>query len=210
MGVTFHQYLENHGLLLLIAADTGFKPGLIVERDNGGFWPFDDIRYLLRDETLSFETGLVEADMPDVISGRKKVGAGGSLDLPPFLSISGGLDTSRYVNVRIGEGRTRSFTEPRLKLWNQLRRMLKKSKRRHPNLWDGLKKKHYCVLSTWYTSKYTVELGNALPAKLGVRFEREIAVQAGVKVDIDRESKVINVTGTRRVPFAFHGEQLKI
>ena len=30
MGVTFHQYLENHGLLLLIAADTGFKPGLIV------------------------------------------------------------------------------------------------------------------------------------------------------------------------------------
>jgi hypothetical protein len=209
MGVTFHQYLEDHGLLLLIAADAGFKPGLIVERDNGGFWPFDDIRYLLKGEKLSFKTKLVEADMPDVISGRKKVGVGGSLEIP-FLSISGGLDSDRYVNVRIGEVRTRSFSEPRLRLWNQLRRLLRKSKRRHAALWDGLKKKHYCVLSTWYASKYTVELGNALPVKLGVRFEREIAVQAGAKVDIDRKAKVISVTGTRRVPFAFHGEQLKI
>jgi len=209
MGVSFRQYFEDHGLLLLIAADAGFKPGLIVERDNGGFWPFEDIRYLLKGEKLSFKTRLVEADMPDVISGRKKVGVGGGLEIP-FLSINSGLDSDRYVNVRIGEVRKRSFTEPQLKLWNHLRRLLRKSKRRHPDLWDGLKKKHYCVLSTWYANKYTVELGNALPVKLGVRFEREIAVQVGAKVDIDRKAKVISVTGTRRVPFAFHGEQLKI
>lgn len=210
MGVSFQQYLEDHGLLLLIAADADFLPGLIVERDNGGFWPFDDIRNLLKDERLSYKTKLVEADMPDVISGRKKVGAGGSFELPPFLTISGGLDSSRYVNVRIGEVRTRCFREPRLRLWNQLRRMLRRSKRRHPDVWEGLEKKHYCVLSTWYTSKYTVELGNALPVKLGVRFEREIMVQAGASLDIDREAKVISVTGTRRVPFAFHGERLKV
>jgi hypothetical protein len=209
MGVTFHQYLEDHGLLLLIAADADFLPGLIVERDNGGFWPFDDIRNLLGDERLTYKTRMVEADMPDVISGRKKVGAGGGIELPPFLTIRGGLKSSRYVNVRIGEVRTRCFGEPRLRLWNQLRRMLRKSRRRHPDLWEGLKKKHYCVLSTWYTSKYTVDLGNALPVELDVEFEREIAVRAGTSLDIDREAKVISVTGTRNVPFAFHGERMK-
>jgi len=204
--VRFPQYLKRHGLYVFIAANETYLPGLIFERKGDGFWPHDNLKRLLGENALNWETKLVEADMPDVIVGKRKVGAGGKLKLP-FLLIDGGLEKNRFVDFRIGEVRQCIFSDSRLRLWNPLSRLLKRLKERDPKIWDSIKGR-YLALSTWYASAYEVDLGGALTGKLDADIQRKISSQAGANLTVDSNEKTLNVSKNFLVPFAFQGKRL--
>jgi hypothetical protein len=181
-------------------------PGLILRREGDTFWPHEKLKKLLRDSTLSWETELVEAEMPDVIEGSRQVGAGGKLVLP-FLTISGGLEYNRFVDFKISTLNQRIFTDDNLLLWNPLSGRLKWLKNQKPEVWNRVKG-NYLALSTWYAKKYEVRLGRALKGDLDANFQQKISPTVGAKLDIDSANKTLNVTRNLRIPFAFQGKRL--
>jgi len=206
MPLRFPQYLKDHGLYLLLVANKKYVPGLILRREGDAFWPHERLRTLLRDSTLSWETELVEAEMPDVIEGSRQVGAGGKLILP-FLTISGGLEYNRFVDFKISALDQRIFTDDNLLLWNPLSGRLKWLKNQKPGVWDRIKG-CYLVLSTWYAKEYEVSLGRALKGNLDANFQQKISPTVGARLNIDSANKILNVSRNLRIPFAFQGERL--
>jgi hypothetical protein len=206
-SVRFPQYLKRHGLLVIFNASETFVPGLIVERRSSSFFMLDALHRLLEGEGLSWRTRLFDADFLDTIEGRKKVGADGSLALP-FLDIKGGLEKNRMVDFSIGEIHVREFTDQRLRLWNPLKAELRRLRRDQPEIWKEIKG-HYLVISTWYASQYSIGLGRALDGELDAKIRKEIAVETGAKVTLDSGLSVVNVKGSKKVPFAFFGRRLR-
>lgn len=205
-ALRFPQYLKKHGLYLLLVANEKYLPGLILGREGDAFWPHERLRMLLRDSTLSWETELVEAEMPDIIEGSRQVGAGGKLILP-FLTISGGLEYNRFVDFKISALDQRIFTDDNLLLWNPLSGRLKWLKNQKPGVWDRIKG-HYLVLSTWYAKEYEVSLGRALKGNLDANFQQKISPTVGARLNIDSANKILNVSRNLRIPFAFQGKRL--
>jgi len=204
--VRFSQYLKKHGLYLFIAANETYLPGSILERQGQGFWPHDELKKILKVPTLTWKTKVVMANIPGVIEGKSKVGAQGQLKLP-FLTIQGGLQHKRFVDFSIGDVKQCIFEEDDLRLWNPLSRQLKKLARAAPEVWDSIKGR-YLVRSTWYATKYKVNLGRALTGELGAQLEQKIFPYAEATVDINPETKVVDVSGNFVVPFAFQGLKL--
>lgn len=205
-AVKFPQYLRRHGLYMFLVANKKYLPGLILRREGQAFWEHDELRGLLKQATLTWQTELVEANIPDVIKGKSKVGAHGELKLP-FLSIQGGLEKNHFVDFSIGAVRQCIFKEKKLRYWNRLSKLLKKLKNEDPDVWSSIKG-HYLVLSTWYATEYSVNLGRAWKGKLGADLKRKFFPKVGAKVNIDPNKKIVNVSGNFMVPFAFHGEKL--
>ena len=206
-SVRFPQYLKRHGLLLIFNASETFVPGLIVERRGSSFFMLDALPRLLSGEGLSWRTKLFNADFPDTIEGRKKVGADGSVALP-FLDIKSGLKKNRMVDVSIGKVHVREFTAQRLRLWNPLKARLHRLKRHQPQLWKEIRG-HHLVISTWYASQYSIGLGRALGGELDAKIRQQIAVETGAQVTIDSSLNIVNVKGSKTVPFAFFGRRLR-
>jgi len=204
--VRFSQYLKKHGLYLFIAANETYLPGSILERQGQGFWPHDELKKILKVPTLTWKTKVVMANIPGVIEGKSKVGAQGQLKLP-FLTIQGGLQHKRFVDFSIGDVKQCIFEEDDLRLWNPLSRQLKKLARAAPEVWDSIKGR-YLVRSTWYATKYKVNLGRALTGELGAQLEQKIFPYAEATVNINPETKVVDVSGNFVVPFAFQGLKL--
>jgi hypothetical protein len=206
-SVRFPQYLKRHGLLLIFNASESFVPGLIVERKGGGFFKLDTLERVLAEPGLSWRTKLIKADLPDAIQGRKKVESNGSLKLP-FLTIKGGLQRNKTVDFSIGTVHLREFTDDRLRLWNPLRRRLRRLKRDDRSAWRDIKGQ-YLVVSTWYATEYTIGLGRARSGELDASFKKKISVEAGAKVSVDASSSIVNVKGSKKIPFAFFGRRLR-
>jgi len=206
-ALRFPQYLKDHELYMLLVANKKYVPGLILRREGDAFWPHVRLSTLLKSSTLSWETELVEADMPDVIEGSRQVGAGGSLILP-FLTISGGLEYNRFVDFKISAVDQRIFKDDKLWLWDPLSEMLAQLKEDKPKVWKEKCKGRYLVLSTWYASKYEVRLGRALKGDLDAKFEQQISPTAGGRMNIDSANKIVNFYRSTRVPFAFQGKRL--
>jgi hypothetical protein len=205
-AVTFPQYLKRHGLYVFIAANETYLPGIILNRTGDGFWPLDDLKDIFEQNNLSWATKLVEADIPDVIAGKSKVGIGGKLTLP-FLSIDGGLENNRFVDFKIGAVHQCIFQDRRLRNWNPLKRRLQSLKESDKNAWDSIKG-HYIVLSTWYATEYSVDLGRALKGQLDVDIKKIKAPKVGTDLTIAPNAKIVNVSKNSTVPFAFHGKRL--
>jgi len=206
-ALRFPQYLKNHGLYLLLVANEKYLPGLILGRKGDAFWEHDKLKRHLKVPNLSWQTELVEADMPDVIEGSRQVGAGGNLILP-FLTINAGLEYNRFVDFKISAVDQRIFTDENLWLWNPLSEMLAQLKEDKPRVWKTKFKGRYLVLSTWYASKYEVRLGRALKGDLDAKFQQQISPTVGARMNIDSTNKILNVSGNLRVPFAFQGKRL--
>jgi len=205
-SLRFPQYLKDHGLYLLLFSNERYVPGAILMREGDAFHPHDMLSMLLTDPKLSWETELVDANIPQVIEGSRLVGAGGRLILP-FLKISGGLDVNRFVDFRISAVDQRIFTDNKLFLWNQLRGRLEWLKNAKPGVWNTIKGR-YLVLSTWFAREYEVSLGRALKGNLSANFQRKISPTVGARLNIDPTNKILNVSGNLRVPFAFQGKRL--
>ncbi len=205
-AVTFPQYLKKHGLYVFIAANETYLPGIILERRGGGFWPFDNLKNILGPKNLIWTTKVVQADMPDAIAGKRKVGIGGKLTLP-FLSIDGGLESNRFVDFKIGAVHQCIFEDTKLRYWNPLSRRLKRLKKNDRDVWDSIKG-HYLVLSTWYATEYSVDLGRALKGSLGVDIKKIKSPKVGADLTISPSVKIVNVSNNTKVPFAFHGKRL--
>ncbi len=205
--IRFPQFLKKHGVYLLPFANERHLPGLILKRKGDAFKEADKLRKYLRIHNLSWETELVEADMPEVIEGSRKVGAGGKLILP-FLTIRGGLESNRFVDFKISAVKQRMFKDDNLWLDNPLSKMLAQLKEAKPRIWKDKLKGRYLVLSTWYASKYEVRLGRALTGNLDARFEQQISPTAGGRMNIDSTKKVVNFFKSTRVPFGFQGKRL--
>ena len=206
-SVRFPQYLKKHGLLLIFNSSATFVPGLIVEKKGSGFFKVDALDQILDEPGLSWRTKLVEADLPDSIEGRKKVEANGSVKLP-FLGINGGLKKNTTVDFSIGAVHVREFTHDKLRLWNPVRRQLRKLKKNDRDAWKDIKG-NYLVVSTWYASEYSVTLSRALTADLSASFKKKLTVESGAKVTLDKSLKIVNVKGTKKIPFAFFGRRLR-
>jgi len=206
-SVRFPQYLKRHGLLLIFNASKTFVPGLIVERKGSSFFKLDTLDRVLREPELSWRTKLIEADLPDAIQGRKKVEANGSLQLP-FLSIKSGLERNKTVDFSIGTVHVREFNDDRVRLWNPLRRKLRQLKRNDPRGWKDVKGQ-YLVVSTWYASEYSIGLGRALSGELNASFKKKIDVETGARVSLDQSASIVNVKGSKKIPFAFFGRRLR-
>jgi hypothetical protein len=205
--IRFPQYLKRHGLYLFIAANETYLPGSILERRGEGFWSYDELKIILQDSDLSWETKVVRASIPGAIEGKSKVGAQGELKLP-FLTVQGGLQHKRYVDFRIGAVQQRIFEEDALRLWNPLKGRLKNLARDKPEVWESIKGR-YLVRSTWYATEYKVDLGRAWMGGLGAQLKDQIFPYADATVDINPQTKVVNVSGNFLVPFAFDGVKLK-
>lgn len=205
-ALRFPQYLKKHGLYLFIAADETYLPGSIFEKTGEGFWPLDDLRRIFEEDELDWELQLVKANIPGVIKGKSKVGAQGELKLP-FLTIQGGLEHKRYVDFSIGFIRKCIFIEEELRLWNPLRGRLRKLKKNRREVWDSIKG-HYLVRSAWYATKYSVNLGRAWKGGLSADLKKKIFPHAEAEVNINPETKVVDVSWNLNVPFAFHGKRL--
>jgi hypothetical protein len=205
--VRFPQYLKKHGLFMIFNASEAHVPGLIVERRGGSFFKLDALDQLLDDPGLSWKTKLIKADLPDAILGRKKVAADGSINLP-FIGIRGGLTKNTTVDFSIGAVHVREFTDNKLRLWNPLRRQLRKLKKGDPATWKDIKG-HYLIISTWYASEYSVAFSRAWTGELDASFRREISLEIGANVSVDKSHKVVNVKGTKKIPFAFFGRRLR-
>jgi len=205
--IRFPQYLKRHGLYLLLFANERYLPGLILKRKGDAFREHDKLKKHLKVPNLSWQTELVEADMPEVIEGSRQVGAGGNLKLP-FLTIGGGLEYNRFVDFRISAVDQRIFTDENLWLWNPLSEMLAQLKANKPRIWKTKLKGRYLVLSTWYASKYEVHLGRALKGDLDATFKKKISPTAGGRMNIDSANKIVNFYRSTRVAFAFQGERL--
>ena len=205
-ALRFPQYLKDHGLYLLLVANKKYLPGLILGRQGDAFWEHEKLKRLLKDSTLSWETELVEADMPNVIEGSRQVGAGGNLILP-FLTIDGGLEYNRFVDFKISAVDQRIFTDDNLRLWNPLSGRLKWLKNAKPDIWDSIKGR-YLVLSTWYASNCEVHLGRALTGNLNATFQQSISPKLGAQLEINPAAKIVNVYNNLSVPFAFQGKRL--
>jgi len=206
-SIRFPQYLKKHGLLMIFNANEGFVPGLIVERQGGSFFKLDALDQLLDDSGLSWKTKVVNADLPDTIEGRKKVEANGSLKLP-FLGIKGGLKRNTTVDFSIGTVHFREFTDNKLRLWNPLRRKLRRLKKENSASWKDVKG-NYLVVSTWYATSYSIALGRALTGNLDATFKKKISLEAGATLTVDKSYKIVNVKGTKTIPFAFFGRRLR-
>jgi len=206
MPLRLPQYLKDHGLYLFLIANKKYVPGLILRREGDAFWPHERLRKLLGDSTLSWETELVEADMPDVIEGSKRAGAGGKFILP-FLKINSGLEYNSFVDFRISAIDQRIFTDDNLLLWNPLSGRLKWLKNQKPGVWERIKGR-YLVLSTWYAREYEVSLGRALKGNLDANFQKKISPTVGAQLNIDSANKIVNVSRNLRIPFAFQGKRL--
>jgi hypothetical protein len=206
-SVRFPQYLKRHGLFVIFNSSETFVPGLIVERRGSSFFMLDALHRLLGEQGLSWRTKLFDADFPDAIEGRKKVGADGSLALP-FLDIESGLKKNRMVDFSIGKVHVRQFTDQRLRLWNPLQARLRRLRRDQPEIWKEIKG-HYLVVSTWYASQYSIGLGRAVGGELDAKIRQQIAVETGAKVSLDTSLSIVNVKGNKRVPFAFFGRRLR-
>ena len=202
----FPQYLKDHELYLLLFSNKKYVPGLILRRKGDAFHPHDELSSLLTDPKLSWETELVEAEMPDVIEGSRQVGTGGRLILP-FLKISGGLEANRFVNFRISAVDQRIFTDKRLFHWNPLSGRLRWLRNAKPDDWDTIKG-CYLVLSTWYAREYEVSIGRALKGDLDANFKKKISPTVGARLNIDSTNKILNISRNLRIPFAFHGKRL--
>jgi len=205
--IRFPQYLKKHGLYLLLFANERHLPGLILKRKGDAFREHDKLRKYLKVHNLSWQTELVEADMPEVIEGSRQVGAGGNLILP-FLTISGGLDASRFVDFKISAVEQRIFIDDNLWLWNPLSEMLAQLKEDKPKIWKTKLKGRYLVQSTWYASKYEVRFGRALKGDLDAKFQQQISPTAGGRMNIDSKNKIVNFFKSTRVPFGFQGKRL--
>jgi hypothetical protein len=205
--IRFPQFLKKHGVYLLLFANERHKPGLILKRKGDAFKGADKLRKYFRVHNLSWETELVEADMPEVIEGSRKVGAGGKLVLP-FLTISAGLESNRFVDFKISAVKQRMFKDDNLWLDNPLSEMLAQLKKDKPRIWKDKLKGRYLVLSTWYASKYEVRLGRALTGDLDARFEQQISPTAGGRMNVDSTNKIVNFFRSTRVPFGFQGKRL--
>jgi len=205
-SIRFPQYLKKHGLYMFIAANETYLPGSILESKGQGFWPYDELKKILQAPNLSWQTKIVMANIPGVIKGKSKVGAQGQLKLP-FLTIQGGLQHKRYVDFSIGAIRQCIFEEDDLRLWNPLSRRLKRLARTNPKIWDSIKGR-YLVRSTWYATEYKVNLGRAWTGGIGAQLKQQIFPYAKASVDINPETKVVDVSGNFVVPFAFHGLKL--
>lgn len=205
-SMRFPQYLKKHGLYMFMAVNETYLPGSILERQGQGFWPHDELKKILKVPTLSWQTQIVMANIPGAIEGKSKVGAHGELKLP-FLTIKGGLQHKRFVDFSIGAVRQCIFKEDDLRLWNPLSRRLKKLEKEKPEVWNSIKGR-YLVRSTWYATEYKVNLGRAWTSELGAKLKQEIFPYAGATVDINPETKIVDVSGNFIVPFAFHGKKL--
>jgi len=206
-SVRFPQYLKRHGLLLIFNPSEAFVPGLIVERKGSSFYKVDALDQLLSEPGLSWKTKLLKADLPDSIEGRKKVEANGSVNLP-FLDIKSGLKRNSTVDFSIGTVHVREFTDNKLRLWNPVRRRLRRLKKDDRETWKDIKG-NYLVVSTWYASEYSIALGRALTGDLDAGFKKKISVETGAKVTVDKSHKIVNVKGTKKIPFAFFGRRLR-
>jgi len=191
---------------MFIAANETYLPGSILKRKGQGFWPHDELRNILKLPALSCKTCVVMANIPGVIEGKSKVGAKGELKLP-FLTIQGGLQHKRFVDFSIGGVRQCIFKEDNLRLWNPLSRRLKRLEKNDPKVWDSIEG-CFLVRSTWYATEYKVNLGRAWTGELGAQLKQQIFPYAKATVDINSETKVVDVSGNFIVPFAFHGEKL--
>lgn len=205
-ALRFPQYLKDHELYLLLFSNRKYVPGSILRRKGDAFHPHDRLSRLLTDPKLSWETELVDANIPQVIEGSRQVGAGGRLILP-FLKISGGLDANRFVNFKISAVDQRIFTDDNLFLWNLLSGRLKWLKNQKPDEWARIKGR-YLVLSTWYAREYEVSLGRALKGDLDANFKKKISPTVGARLNIDSGNKIVNVSKNLGIPFAFHGKRL--
>lgn len=205
-AIRFPQYLKKHGLYLLLVANEEYMPGSILERKGQGYWLHDELKRILKVPHLSWQTKRVMANIPGVIEGKSKVGAQGKLKLP-FLTIQGGLEHKRFVDFSIGAVRQCIFKEDDLRLWNPLSRRLKSLKKNEPEVWDSIKG-CYLVRSTWYATRYSVNLGRAWKGGLGADLKQQIFPHAEAEVIINPETKVVDVSGNFIVPFAFHGKKL--
>jgi len=209
MGLRLPQYLKDNGLMLLLASDAKFLPGLIVEKQGpGGFWPVDRLQRLFKGDDLCWDVERIEADLPDSVSGRKAVDASGKLELP-FLSIGAdaGLKGNSTVDFKIGAVRERVFASEELALWAPLSRRLARLRRERPSDWERVKGR-WVVMSTWYATEYTLDLGRALAGEIDASFRRHIAVGTGAKLALESGTRIVCVSGNDRVPFAFHGRRL--
>ena len=205
-ALRFPQYLKDHGLYLLLAANEKYEPGSILRREGDAFWPHDRLERLLRDSSLSWQTQYVDANIPHVLEGSRQVGAGGKLILP-FLKVHGGLEYNRFVDFKISAVDQCIFTDDNLLLWNPLSGRLKWLKNAKPGIWDRIKGR-YLVLSTWYAREYEVSLGRALKGDLDANFKKKISPTVGARLNIDSVNKIVNVSRNLRIPFAFHGKRL--
>jgi hypothetical protein len=205
--IRFPQYLKKHGLYLFIAANETYLPGSILERQGQGFWPYDELKKILKVPALSWRTKVVMANIPGAIEGKSKVGAQGQLKLP-FLTIQGGLQHRRYVDFSIGAVRQCIFVDDDLRLWNPLSKRLKSLANTKPKVWESIKGR-YLVRSTWSATEYKVNLGRAWTGKLGAQLKKQIFPYADATVDINPETKVVNIFGNFIVPFAFQGLKLQ-
>ena len=206
-SVRFPQYLKRHGLLLVFNSNEAIVPGLILERQGSSFFKLDALDQILDDTGISWKTKLLKADLPDTIEGRKKVEGNGSLKLP-FLDIKGGLRRNSTVDFSIGTVHLREFTDNRLRLWNPLRRKLRQIKKKDPGTWKDIKGQ-YLVMSTWYASEYRINLGRARGGELSAGFQKKIKVETGAKMAVDRSHKIVNVKGTKKIPFAIFARRLR-
>jgi hypothetical protein len=205
-ALRFPQYLKDHGLYLLLFSNKKYVPGSILRRKGDAFHHHDNLSLRLKDPKLSWETELVDANIPQVIEGSRQVGAGGKLILP-FLKINGGLNANRFVDFRISAVDQRIFTDNKLFLWNHLLGRLQWLRHAKPDIWKRIKGR-YLVLSTWFAREYEVSLGRALTGNLNANFQKKISPTAGAQMNIDSTNKILNVSGNLRIPFAFHGERL--
>jgi hypothetical protein len=64
------------------------------------------------------------------------------------------------------------------------------------------------VLSTWYATEYSVDLGRALKGNLDVDIKKIKAPKVGTDLTIAPGAKIVNVSKNSTVPFAFHGKRL--
>jgi hypothetical protein len=205
--VRFPQYLKKHGLLMIFNASEAHVPGLIVERQGGSFFKLDALDQLLDEPGLSWKTKLIKADLPDAIQGRKKVQANGSVNLP-FIGIKGGLTKNTTVDFSIGTVHVREFTDNKLRFWNPVRRMLRRLKKGDPAAWKDIKG-NYLMVSTWYASEYSIAFNRALTGELDANFKKKISLETGARVSVDKSHKIVNVKGTKKIPFAFFGRRLR-
>jgi len=126
----------------------------------------------------------------------------------PFVGLSGGLKRNATVDFSIGKVHVREFTDDRLRLWNHLRRRLRKLKKGDPDVWKDIKG-NYLVINTWYASEYSIGLSRALTGELDASFKKRLDVEIGASVTIEKSHKIVNVKGTRKIPFAFFGRRIR-
>ena len=207
MAINYSKFLEDFDLQVLIRANEKFLPGLIVEKRGSAFTPVDDLRVILKDSGISFETELLAADLPDVIKGKSQVGGRGEISLP-FISIGGGLDSGRFIDYEIGVVKECVFKDQKLALWARAKDQLKRIKKNYQAIWKDIGK-HWLVMSTWYASAYSLSLNRVVPGDITAKVKASIEVGIGAKVTVNTEAKIVNVSRNDRVPFAFCGRDLR-